>query len=248
MAMRLWQVRRHWDLFARKDPLWAVMVEPGKEGNRWAIDEFFATGRSEVDAALASIRKVLPGLGRRYALDFGCGVGRISQALAQHFDRVTGVDISTAMIAHALRHNQHGDRVDYQHNADPHLGRFGDGQFDLVFSVITLQHMAPEYSRRYIAEFLRICAPGGAVYFQITTSLNSLRPSRQSWYPPTVAKNVWFRINAFLALQPKMEMNLLSRADVESTIQAAGGEIVMIDDRHGAGTPFESCVYLVRRR
>jgi SAM-dependent methyltransferase len=69
------------------------------------------------------------------------------------------------------------------------LALLADGTFDLVFSVITLQHMAPEYSRRYIAEFMRICAPGGAVYFQITA--RPVRPPRRSWYPPTVAKIIW---------------------------------------------------------
>ncbi len=243
--MRLWQVRRHWDLFARKDPLWAVLVAPGKEGNRWALDEFFATGQNEVDAAMATIRTHLPGAGRRRALDFGCGVGRLTQALAHHFDHVTGVDISTDMLAHARRHNRHGNRVDFQHNPTNHLGRFDDGAFDLVFSLITLQHVAPEYSRRYLAEFMRICAPGGAVYFQITA--RTARPARRSWYPPTVAKKIWRRINGFLLLQPTMEMHSLPRAGVESVIRAAGGEIVSVDSRHGAGTAFESCVYLARR-
>ena len=35
---------------------------------------------------------------RRSALDFGCGIGRLSQALAEHFDQVYGVDISPKMI------------------------------------------------------------------------------------------------------------------------------------------------------
>ncbi len=245
MAMRLWQVRRHWDSFARKDPFWAVLTTAGKEANQWKIEEFFASGQSEVDAALAAIQARLPGLGRSRALDFGCGMGRITQALARHFDRVAGIDISADMLAHARRHNRHGDRVDYQHNAVAHLGRFADGAFDLIFSVITLQHMAPEYSRRYLAEFMRICAPGGAVYFQLPAG--TVRAARRSWYPPTIAKNIWRRINAFLALHPAMEMNSLPRAEVEAIIRAAGGEIVWVDDSHGAGTAFESCIYLARR-
>ena len=221
------------------------MTAPGKEGNRWKIDEFFASGQSEVDGALAMIRARLPGLARHQALDFGCGVGRISQALARHFDRVTGVDISTDMLVHARRHNRHGDRVDYQHNPVDDLSRFADGTFDLVFSVITLQHMAPEYSRRYIAEFMRICAPGGAVYFQITA--RPVRPPRRSWYPPTVAKIIWRRINALLAVHPAMEMHSLSRAEVETIIRGAGSEIVWVDEGHGTDTAFTSCVYLARR-
>jgi hypothetical protein len=44
-----------------------------------------------------------------------------------------------------------------------------------------------------------------------------------------------------------MEMNSLPRAEVEAIVRAAGGEIVWVDDRHGAGTAFKSCVYLARR-
>ncbi len=243
--MHLWQVRRHWDLFARRDPLWAVLTTSAAEGNRWTIGEFFASGQREVDATIATIRTHLPDAGRHQALDFGCGVGRITQALAHHFDRVTGVDISAEMLVHARRHNRQGDRVAYKHNPVDHLGDFADGTFDLVFSVLTLQHMAPKYSRRYLAEFMRICAPGGAVFFQITA--RPVRPPRRSWYPPTVAKNVWRRINASLAVRPAMEMHSLPRTDVELIIRAAGGEIVFVDDSHGTGTAFDSCVYLARR-
>ena len=37
-------------------------------------------------------------LGKGKALDFGCGVGRLSQALADYFDRVVGADVSPTMI------------------------------------------------------------------------------------------------------------------------------------------------------
>jgi hypothetical protein len=54
-------------------------------------------------------------------------------------------------------------------------------------------------------------------------------------------------VNAFLALYPAMEMNSLSRAEVERVVRAAGGEMVWVDDSHGAGTAFYSCIYLARR-
>ena len=60
------------------------------------------------------------------------------------------------------RHNRHGDRVAYVHNPAADPARFADGTFDLVLSFITLQQVAPADARRYIAEFVRGCAPGGA--------------------------------------------------------------------------------------
>jgi hypothetical protein len=111
--------------------------------------------------------------------------------------------------------------------------------------VLTRQHVAPEYSRRYIAEFIRVCAPGGAVYSQITS--RPVRAPRRSRYPPTLLKSAWRRANAFLALRPAMEMHSLSCEEVGAVVRAASGELVFVDAGHGAGQDFESCVYLARK-
>jgi len=245
--MKLWQTRRHWEKFARTDPLWAVLAAPDKDGNRWTVDDFFAAGEREVEAALDIVHRRFPQLPRRRALDFGCGVGRLTQALAGHFDRVTGVDISTEMIAHARRHNRHGDRVAYVHNPAADLACFADGTFDLVLSFITLQHVAPAFAWRYLAEFLRVCAPGGAVYFQVTDHEINPKPARRSFYPPTVAKKLWRRLNDLLALRPVMEMHVLPRREVEAAILAAGGELLLVDEGHGLGQDYASYVYLVHK-
>lgn len=158
--MKLWQVQRHWDELAKADPLWAVLTESEKQGRRWSVDEFFSTGVAEVGADMARVRQLEPGFSGRTALDFGCGAGRLTQALARHFDRVTGVDISGRMIALARGHSGNS-RVDFVHNPRADLRRFPGGSFDFVYSRITLQHIAPRYTRRYLAEFARVLAPGG---------------------------------------------------------------------------------------
>src|SRR5690349_588626 len=101
--MGLPEVQRHWTTLGEQDPLWAVYVAPGTKGGAWDVDAFFATGAAEVTASLAHARALglLPATG--VALDFGCGVGRLSAALATHFDRVVSVDISPPMIAEAKR-------------------------------------------------------------------------------------------------------------------------------------------------
>src|SRR4051812_46865197 len=88
------------------------------------------------------------------ALDFGCGVGRLTQALARHFTHVTGIDISEQMLDLARQYNRHGERVEYALNTRPDLSQWPDHTFDFVYSIITLQHMEPVYARRYIAEFV----------------------------------------------------------------------------------------------
>lgn len=245
--MKLWQTRRHWEKFARTDPLWAVLTEPGKKGNRWTLDEFFHTGELDIAAALAAIRARYPQLARGRALDFGCGVGRLTQALALEFDHVTGVDLAADMLVHARKHNRRGDRVTYVHNPAADLACFADGSFDLVLSLITLQHVAPEYSRRYLAEFVRLCAPGGVAYFQMPSHRLNARPPRLSLYPPTLAKKFFRWVNGFTVMNAAMEMHVVPRDEVVALLRAAGGEILAVEACEKTGDDFASFSYLVRR-
>ena len=71
------------------------------------------------------------------------------------------------MIQQANDYNQHGSRCQYVLNQKGDLRIFPGEHFDFIYSNITLQHMPPRYSRRYIAEFMRVLAPDGVVLFQL---------------------------------------------------------------------------------
>jgi SAM-dependent methyltransferase len=249
--MKLWQVRRHWDALANEDPFWAVLTESQKQGNRWAIDEFFATGVAEVEKDLAGIRAVAPGLRLGRALDFGCGAGRLTQALGRHFSRATGVDISERMVALAREHCA-GANVEFVHNARPDLRLFPDGSFDLVYSRITLQHIAPAYTRRYLGEFARVLAPGGVLSVQIPDRVPAGDPPdrlRFSLWPPTMwmrmKRHVRYHHPGWFPDTPKMQMYALPRDEVASLIRAAGAELLSAEKGdHGA---VDNYVYLARK-
>jgi len=167
--MDLEQLKRNWEKFGRVDPLWAVLTDPERRGGRWDLDEFLATGESEVQAVFDELATLDVSVDRGRALDFGCGVGRLTQALADRFDRCDGVDIADSMIAEAERINRRGDRVSYHVNFQPDLTLFEAETFDFVLSFIALQHMEPRYASRYIAEFIRVLRPGGITIFQLPT-------------------------------------------------------------------------------
>jgi len=101
------------------------------------------------------------------ALDFGCGVGRLTQALCQYFERCIGVDIAGSMIKLAWKYNRFGDRCHYLVNDVGDLRMFEDGHFDFIYSNIVLQHIPSEYSTHYIREFVRLLSPGGMAVFQM---------------------------------------------------------------------------------
>lgn len=100
-------------------------------------------------------------------LDFGCGVGRLTVPLAESFQQTVGVDVAAPMVEAARRHQPAGTRCSFLVNRDPDLRRFPSGTFDLVHSCLVLQHIPPDVSPGYIAEFFRVSKPGGLVVFQV---------------------------------------------------------------------------------
>src|SRR5437588_118672 len=102
----LHESRDYWDRHARRDPLWAILSDTAKKDGKWDVARFFQTGVSEIASLLYELdaQGIFPSRGA--ALDFGCGVGRLTQALAPHFDRVVGVDVSSCMQELATRLNQ----------------------------------------------------------------------------------------------------------------------------------------------
>ena len=161
-------VQEVWESQARADPLWAVLSEPERTGRRWEVSEFLATGEEHVARTLARYEELggeLPD--RDLAIDFGSGVGRLTQPLARRFDRVIGVDISPTMTAVADRLNRYGDRVTYRVNDQPDLSFVADGSVSLVSTHITLQHIPSRVADLYLREFLRVIKPGGGIVFQL---------------------------------------------------------------------------------
>lgn len=162
--------RREWDRLADQDALWAVHTASGS----WREADFFATGDSEVDGIMAGLAEqgIVPERG--HALDFGCGVGRLTRALARHFAHVTGVDHSPRMIERARAANAEIPNAAFVVNDAGDLARLGAQRFDLVLTLIALQHVSsPRLALAYLFELARVCAPGGVLVAQV--------PERVAW-------------------------------------------------------------------
>jgi SAM-dependent methyltransferase len=169
--MKLHTLEQHWNALGEEDPLWAILSAPDKRGGVWDLEEFLDTGPVQVNALLADLRARGIGVGHERALDFGCGVGRLTQALADHFELSDGVDLAPSMIQQAIRINRRGDRCRFHHNSSPDLRLFADETFDLALSLLVFQHMEPELMRGYVAELVRVLRPGGVAYFNVPDHL-----------------------------------------------------------------------------
>src|ERR1051325_7140921 len=108
--MQLEELQKHWNAFAKSDAFWAILTAPEKENGRWQSEEFFATGQCEINALMQSVAGLRWAGRRQRALDFGCGVGRLTQALCDHFAECYGVDIAGEMLKLAEEFNRHGSR------------------------------------------------------------------------------------------------------------------------------------------
>ena len=250
--MRLRGLRRHWDEYGKSDPFWAILTAPDKKGNRWSTDEFLQTGRDEIAGVIAYLDdRGLKGP-RRHALDFGCGAGRLTHALAAYFDRVTGIDIAPSMIEKARQLHAGLPGVDFRVNTSDHLESVESGSTDLVYTRLVLQHMPPRYIRSYLAEFVRVLAPGGVLVFQLPGE-NALPVTvTGSGLKTLLPRPVISLIRAVRQLRefPRMEIHGLPRSEVERLLAGLGAPVVdAVDDRaHGADTPgYRYCAVKIGR-
>lgn len=154
------------------DPFWGVHSTPEGQFGQWDREEFFQTGETEIAALMASLETLgRPGR-RERALDFGCGVGRLTRALGSRFDHVYGVDVSAPMVELAKELNADLPSCEFILNTEHTLAFVPDEHVDLVYTRIVLQHLGSRpLIRMYIAELLRTVHPGGIFVFQVITHI-----------------------------------------------------------------------------
>lgn len=163
--MKLDDLQKNWDELGETDAMWAVLTNPNKKDGKWTPEEFFKTGETEIATALSELKSRNIAFNTDCALDFGCGVGRLTQALAGHFREAHGVDIAPSMLKQANCFNQFPDRCYYHLNSENNLRLFATQKFDFIYSFIVFQHIEGRYVLDYIREFTRLLKPGGIAMF-----------------------------------------------------------------------------------
>jgi len=150
-----------WRELGQSNPYWGVISHPNfltENITPERVEEFYASGPFHIDPIAADLTKLIGSPPGGRALDFGCGVGRLAEAMLKYADQVTGVDISPGMLELARKR---GSRVNY-------VGELPDGPFDWINSFIVFQHIPPERGLELFQQLLARLAPGGVISLQLT--------------------------------------------------------------------------------
>lgn len=222
---------RDWDDLALVDPFWAVLAADDKRGGGWDPTEFFATGEADIEQMLATAAQLERPALRERALDFGCGVGRLTRALAGRFAETIGVDVSERMLEHARRLNADKPNLTFANGERP-----PSDPFDLVVANLVLQHLPSKaLARVYIARLIEAARSDGLVVFQLPTKLRLARrlQPRRRLYKPLRNRVGPHRLHA-AGLHP-VRLIALPEADVRATVERAGAAVAHTEDAAGAG-------------
>lgn len=252
--MNLEETIQNWDLLGEREPLWAILNDKSRKERGWEVKEFFETGQREVAELFTNLVSLGAKPRRRAALDFGCGVGRLTQALVPYFDRVIGVDAAGSMIRLAERYNRFPDHCAYLLNTAPDLkALFPDRSFDFIYSKITLQHMEPQYAKLYLKEFIRILAPAGVLVFQIPSEriVSSSPPKSGLIRRIKILLPIWL-LNRYQKLRygkrPRIEMYGIPKEEVISLLASLGATDAAVRRDRSAGKDWISWEYCAQAR
>ncbi len=144
------QGRAAWE---RQAATWARRVRAGEDFYRDAFN---------TPAFLA----FLPEVAGLEVLDLGCGEGTMARVLARRGARITGIDLSEAMIALARDEETTCPLgIRYQVDDLSKLTSLDDGSFDLAISTMALMNCSNLAAA--IAAVARVLEPGGGLAFSV---------------------------------------------------------------------------------
>lgn len=155
--------RRFWDEKAQENAYWYVSsYGPYAERN---LAEFWNSG-TLIWRDLKSALAYTPSPGD-VVVEIGCGVGRLTRAIAPEVGKVHALDLSPEMLEHARELRL--DNVVLHKSDGQTLAGLPDGVAQLVLAYCVFQHLPSEQILGgYLREMLRVARPGGLIAFTLT--------------------------------------------------------------------------------
>jgi len=242
-----------WEKIAKDDPLWAVCTDPSKKDNKWKIEDLLLTGEKEIQVVMDHIKSLgLEITKEGLALDFGCGVGRLTQSLAKRFGSCYGVDISPTMVQLANQYKKSESKCKFFVNDSEQLIQFKYDYFSFIYSSVTLQHIEIKWVQIYLKEFLRILRPDGILVFNMPSkdgrNISSIEKIRRKLKLRTRIKLLLKSTGLFRNItlsEHLMQMNCMPENKVKAIIEKNLGKVIDVQITNTASPNFNGeLVYL----
>jgi SAM-dependent methyltransferase len=227
------EMRAFWDAKARENAMWFIHSDLDYANPDEA--EFWSSGRDNLDRTLSPFGLTLQPADT--VVEIGCGIGRMTRALAERAGHVVGIDVSAEMIEQGRRALADLDNVELLVGSGTDLTGVPDKSATVVFSFIVFQHIPdPEITCSYIREMGRVLRPGGWALFQV--SEEPAVHQRSTWERSEGARA---RLARMFGRRPKgcLEAQWLGSAVPRPRLMAAldeGG--LVLDGTIGDGTQY----------
>lgn len=166
------RIAGQWSALGLSDPHWSVLTNDKFRKANFAEneEEFFRSGQHVVSLVQAFAERNNAVIPRGHVLEFGCGTGRITSALAGAFETVTAVDVSSGHLAlcqETLLRRGATNVSCLQLDSLQALASLPTCNF--LLSTIVLQHNPPPLIACLLDWLLSKVEPGGAALFQVPT-------------------------------------------------------------------------------
>lgn len=199
-----------WDYYGQLDPYYGVLSDEQFRHARMddvARDQFFRSGEASIEQLIPTIERALGPIRRGAALDYGCGVGRLTRALASRFEHVHAVDISEHMLQEARRNLSAHQNVEFE-RADA----MADSRVDLIVSKIVFQHILPKTGLLTLGRLASRLADGGGAIIDF--------PVRHTG---SVARRLLRRLRPWLpSAEPLIPMYIYDLDEIQQVLRSAG--------------------------
>ncbi len=162
-----------WEHLALVDPL---LNRSDPAGWTRALNDHLNQSESEISRLMIRARSFRRPAGWNRCLDFGCGVGAFTRALAKHFHSACGIDISQNRIGQAKEINRDVSNCEFVCASDIDELLFPDNSFDLVLSRNTLHNLPSKaLIEPFLGKLIRVLKPDGVLLFNMPVSMTRWR-------------------------------------------------------------------------
>ncbi len=222
-----------WEYYGKHHPYYGVLSY--SEFRAGVLDEqakqkFFASGVEVVDNFIAHAEKAYGPLRYGTALDYGCGVGRLTRRLAERFRTVIGVDVASEMLEEARRNLSGCENVTLEQ-----AGSESTTPLDFVLSKIVFQHIPASEGFPILERLATRLSPGGVGILDLPVRYTGGRVRR-----------ALSAVRSLLpAREPVMPLHIYNLSKLEAMLSRTGCEM----RAELSPTPvFEKAVVIFRRK